>query len=53
MSPLELRAANRALRMPDALILATGDLDADVVVTGDARWPKVLGLACTVVAIGG
>lgn len=49
----ELRAANRALRTPDALILATGDLHADLVVTGDARWAKVRGVGCAVIAIGG
>lgn len=49
----ELRAGRPTLRMPDALILATGDLHADVVVTGDARWPKVRGIACAVVALGG
>lgn len=49
----ELRAANRALRTPDALILATGDLHADLVVTGDARWAKVRDVSCAVVAIGG
>ena len=42
----ELRAAHTALKMPDALILATADLHADVVVTGDARWHDVTGLAC-------
>jgi predicted nucleic acid-binding protein len=49
----ELRASNRALRMSDALILATGDLHGDVVVTGDARWPRVREIGCAVVAIGG
>jgi predicted nucleic acid-binding protein len=34
----ELRAKKR-LRLPDALVLATGDaLDADVVLTADHRW---------------
>jgi predicted nucleic acid-binding protein len=47
----ELRAGSRTLRMPDALILATGDLHADVVVTGDTRWSKVRGIACAVVAL--
>jgi hypothetical protein len=32
--------------MPDALILATADLNADVVLTGDERWLKVPGLRC-------
>lgn len=35
----ELRAAHRALRLPDALVLATGDvIEADGVLTCDARW---------------
>ena len=38
----ELRSQMPSLRMPDALILATADLcDADLVVTGDDRWPGV------------
>lgn len=49
----ELRAANRALRTPDALILATADLQADVVVTGDARWAKMRGIGCAVVTLDG
>ena len=36
---MHLRAAHRALRLPDALVLATGDvMEADVVLTCDARW---------------
>jgi predicted nucleic acid-binding protein len=42
----ELRAAHKALKMPDALILATADLNADVVLTGDEQWLKVSGLTC-------
>jgi len=42
----ELRATHKALKMPDALILATADLNADVVLTGDDRWLKVSGLTC-------
>jgi predicted nucleic acid-binding protein len=42
----ELRAAHRALKMPDALILATADLNADVVLTGDERWLKTSGVTC-------
>ncbi len=36
--------------MPDALILATADLHADVetVLSADGDWPKVEGLACQV-----
>jgi predicted nucleic acid-binding protein len=37
----ELRAQAK-IRMPDALVLATGDvLDADTILTADDRWPKV------------
>ena len=37
----ELRARERALRPPDALVLACGDvLDADAVVTGERRWER-------------
>ena len=42
----ELRAAHKALKMPDALILATADLNADVVLTGDEQWLKISGLTC-------
>ncbi len=44
----ELRAADRTLRMPDALILATADLNADVAITGDRQWLKANGLSCEV-----
>ena len=44
----ELRAAQKTLKMPDALILATADLNADVVLTGDEQWLKVAGLNCDV-----
>ncbi len=44
----ELRAAHKALKMPDALILATADLHADFVLTGDQRWLNVIGLTCEV-----
>jgi predicted nucleic acid-binding protein len=47
----ELRAAHPPLRMPDALVLATADLTADVVVTRDQRWLKVARLRCTVHAL--
>ncbi len=42
----ELRAVHKALKMPDALILATADLNADTVLTGDERWLKISGLNC-------
>jgi hypothetical protein len=32
--------------MPDALILGTADLNADIVLTGDDRWLKISGLTC-------
>jgi predicted nucleic acid-binding protein len=36
-----LRARDTALRLPDALVLACGDmLDADQIVTGDRRWTR-------------
>jgi predicted nucleic acid-binding protein len=46
----ELRAQMRALRMPDALILATAETNADVdlFVTGDTKSAKVPGLRCQV-----
>jgi predicted nucleic acid-binding protein len=46
----EFRSRLKALRMPDALILATAEANADVdlVVTGDAQAPKVPGLNCGV-----
>jgi predicted nucleic acid-binding protein len=45
-----LRGARRSLRMPDALILATADLDDEIeaVLCADRDWPKVRGLACRV-----
>jgi predicted nucleic acid-binding protein len=45
-----LRAQARSLRLPDALILATADLDSrvELVVSGDAVLGKVKGLACEV-----
>lgn len=49
----ELRAVDRALRTPDALILATGDLHADVVLTGDRRWTRVSDVGCEIVALRG
>lgn len=36
-----LRARRRALRLPDALVLACGEvLDADTIVTADRRWRR-------------
>jgi len=48
----ELRSRLRVLRMPDALILATADLNADVVLSGDEQWSKVSGLSCALRYIG-
>ena len=47
-SAAELRAAQKTLRMPGALILATADLNADVVLTGDEQWLKASRLNCEV-----
>jgi predicted nucleic acid-binding protein len=45
-----LRGSRKSLTMPDALILATADLHADVksVLCADSDWPKVEGLDCKV-----
>ncbi len=38
----DLRARHRALRLPDALVIAAGEeLGAELVLTGDRRWPRV------------
>lgn len=42
----ELRAAHRPLKMPDALILATADINAEVVLSADERALKAPGLRC-------
>jgi predicted nucleic acid-binding protein len=46
----EFRSSAKALRMPDALILATAETspDVDLLVTGDGQAPKVPGLDCAV-----
>lgn len=46
----ELRSRFKSLRMPDALILATGETnpDVDLIVTGDAQVSKVPGLDCAI-----
>jgi PIN domain nuclease of toxin-antitoxin system len=37
-----LRGRHRSLRLPDALIIASGDLlDADSILTGDRKWTAV------------
>ena len=45
-----LRGKNSSLRMPDALILATADVNDDVelVLCADSAWPRVRGLSCRV-----
>ena len=45
-----LRGKRRSLSMPDALILATADLHAEIgtVICADGDWPKVNGLDCKV-----
>jgi hypothetical protein len=45
-----LRGKNLSLRMPDALILATADVNDDVeaVLCADSAWPKVKGLDCRI-----
>jgi predicted nucleic acid-binding protein len=37
----ELRARHRTLRLPDAIVLATGERHADSIVTADDRWGPV------------
>lgn len=45
-----LRGKRKSLSMPDALILASADLDADIetVLCADSDWPKIKGLDCSV-----
>lgn len=45
-----LRGKRKSLSMPDALILATADLHAEIetVICADGDWPKVKGLGCKV-----
>lgn len=44
----EIRGEHRAVRMPDALILATADRGTQMLLTGDRRLREVTGLACAV-----
>jgi predicted nucleic acid-binding protein len=40
----DLRARHPKLRLPDALVIATGNvLDADAILTGDAAWGRLAG----------
>ena len=50
----ELRARHRALRMPDALILATAGTEPDVglLLTGDAQMAKASGVDCEIRLLG-
>ena len=48
-----IRSDNRGLRLPDAVILATGELHADRIVTGDRRWTGVAGLGVSIQLVGG
>lgn len=50
----ELRSQRKVLRMPDALILATAETNAEVelIVTGDAGTAKVPDLRCQVEILG-
>ena len=45
-----LRGTRKSLSMPDALILATADLQSEIetVLCADGDWPKVAGLSCEV-----
>jgi predicted nucleic acid-binding protein len=42
----ELRGAKKSLLLPDALVLATADLHADVLIGAENQWAKIRGLAC-------
>lgn len=50
----ELRSQRKALRMPDALILATAETngEVDLIVTGDAGTTKAPDLRCQVETLG-
>jgi predicted nucleic acid-binding protein len=45
-----LRGKRKSLPMPDALILATADLQPEIetVLCADGEWPKIKGLSCKV-----
>jgi predicted nucleic acid-binding protein len=49
-----LRSRSKALRMPDALIVATAETDPDtrLVVTGDRQVGRLSGLRCKVLLLG-
>lgn len=50
----ELRSRLKSLRLPDALILATAEMepDAELLLTGDRRIARITGLGCTVRLLG-
>ncbi len=50
----DLRSRFKSLRMPDALILATADVDrdTDLIVTGDRQMAKISGLSCKARLVG-
>lgn len=50
----ELRARHKSLQMPDALVLATAEVDSDVelVITGDRRVATVDPLSCETWVLG-
>jgi predicted nucleic acid-binding protein len=45
-----LRGKRKSLPMPDALILATGDVQPEIetILCADSDWPKIKGLSCQV-----
>jgi predicted nucleic acid-binding protein len=42
----ELRGAMKSLRLPDALVIATADLHADVLIGAEDQWVKRRRLSC-------
>lgn len=49
----EVRARERSLKMPDALILATADVNHHIAtaIGADDRWPRVKGLSVEIVGL--
>ena len=49
-----LRARSKSLRMPDALIVASAEMDSDVglIVTGDRQMARLSGIGCEVRLLG-
>lgn len=48
----ELRATMRSLRLPDALVVATADLHADILIGADNQWAKIKGISCELQLLG-